>query len=273
MLKTQIIDPATGRSAVLDADGRLDVGGRVGAFDMDVPRELGPGWSGTRKFGFNPSVPAAGEVIWDQGVTPYPGFFTTPQPTEVISTDAQDAPGGTGASEVFITGLDNQWRPRTVRVEMNGLTAVPVDLTWLRGYRMIAGAVGANGTNVGDIIWRVAPAGTEFAQITADRGQTLMAIFTVEGGIKRAFLASWTVGISRNQATTGEAELVTRNIGEASRIRDVKSINTQGATQVTTELSPWIELTGKTDILVTISDAGATIAANAGFTVYIEREA
>lgn len=274
MLKSAIIDPRTNKAAVLDDDGRLEVGGRIGSVSVDVPRELGPGWEGVRKFGFNPDTPSGGEVVWDQGVTPYPGFFTAPQDTEIVSASAQDAPGGTGVAQVELTGLNGQWVKTVVPIELNGLTPVPVPGEWLRGYRGFGlGPVGSNLTNVGDIVWRVAGGGTAFAQITASRGQTLMAVYTVEAGVKRAFIASWVCGVSRNQATTAEVELVTRVVGEAQRVRDVVSINTQGSTQVQKPLSPWIEVGAKTDIFVNVSQAGTSnLGINAGFTVYIEKE-
>ena len=129
------------------------------------------------KFGANFDIDTGSdpESIWTGGGL-YPwDAFDTAGVLVVTSSSAQDDDGGTGATEVFVEGLDANYNLITETFAMNGTANVTGNVIFKRVFRAFVTS-GGNG-NVGTITFT--RGGTNVMQIDAGRGQTLMAIYTI----------------------------------------------------------------------------------------------
>jgi len=148
-------------------------------------------YSKVSKFGRNPGVKSADyETIWD-GSNKYP-WPTAAETLDVVSDDANDDDGSTGARTVEIEGLDSNWDVQTETVTMDGTTAVTTTNSFLRVYRARVVTAGSSGTNEGTITFTNTTSSNVLAQISVDNsgfGQTLMACYTIPAG-KTGYLIS-----------------------------------------------------------------------------------
>lgn len=75
-------------------------------------------------------------------------FQTTPQTIRIVSSDANDTAGGSGARRVFIRGLDANFESQNEFVDLNGLTPVTTVNTYIRHFQTIVVEAGsASGTS------------------------------------------------------------------------------------------------------------------------------
>jgi len=155
----------------------------------DIAQGKVPGHSLLHKFGHG-TVGSTVIPITTSGTYQTP---TTAQALEVVSDSVQDAPGGTGAHNITVIGLDSNWDEVVQDVELNGTTPVPLSTPLLRQYRSYVTVSGsyANqgvGSAVGNItvrdqttglvIWSALPntpwplSQSEIAVTTIPRGYT-----------------------------------------------------------------------------------------------------
>jgi hypothetical protein len=145
------------------------------------------------KFGYNTAVGSTYEPITDLGTNVLP---TSAGVVSVVSADANDDDGDTGARTVEIQGLDANYVEQTETVTMNGTVAVSTTASFIRVFRMRVLSAGTSETNEGNITASIG--GSEVARITAEQGQTLMAVYTVPAG-KKAYLIKFQGSLSKNQ--------------------------------------------------------------------------
>lgn len=160
------------------------------------------------KFGYQADVPN-GDIatVWDStGLYDYLDTATT---VTVTSDNPNDNPTGSGARQVEIQGLDQDYN----------LVLEPVDLgatsttTFIRVFRVRVCVSGSSNPNEGVI--SVTGGGKTLAQIgklanNADgHGQTNMCVYTVPAG-KTAYLTQWTVSSGKQNADT-VAKLMSRD--------------------------------------------------------------
>ncbi len=183
-----------------------------------------------RKFGENPNIAIAGTPadVWDAG-----GVYTFPlaaAATTIVSDDTNDDDGGTGANTVTVIGQIAGNVETEETVTMNGTDAVTLTNSFLRVYRAFVATVGSNNTNVGNI--QVKHGATVLAQISADEGQTLMAVYTIPD-IANAFdqgtLKNWWCQASAQTTTVAVVALQIRKPGEAWLAKDKASVAQGGS--------------------------------------------
>lgn len=199
------------------------------------------------KFGFNESVSSTFEPITDLGTNHLP---TTATVVSLVSDDAADTDGGTGARSVEVQGLDENFNQVIEVVTMNGTTAVTTTNTYIRIFRMRINEAGSGEVNDGDITASIG--GTNVAQIKAGLGQTLMAVYTVPSR-KKAYLVKFQGSLSKNQ----EAQFKLR-----SKLGDGNAWNIKGlwgtfGNTITYDYPVPLEFPQKTDIQI-MGKAGAT---------------
>lgn len=154
------------------------------------------------KYGFNGDVDTGSvpEEIWSAG-----GVYTFPTSASTLSiasSSAQDAVGGTGASQIYISGLASDYSDQGEFITLTGTTPVVTTLSYLRCNRsFITGAVGSNGTNVGTITITHTGGASVIAEIPANGGQTKQLIYTVPLGYT-GFVKSGSFRVIDNQAGT-----------------------------------------------------------------------
>lgn len=139
------------------------------------------------------------EDVWQVGgAYPWP---TTAQVVSVVSTNANDDVGGTGAREIAIQGLDENWEHITEYVDVTGLTPVVTETKFIRVSRIICHTAGSLQTNAGVVT--ASHGATTLADMQPGEGTSLMALYTVPANHFGEIL-SWNVGVEGKTA----AELI-----------------------------------------------------------------
>ena len=142
---------------------------------MGVAANHYDGLSHVHKFG---AVPAMSQnntgTIWDVNDTTYPwSAFSSATTLTVDRASASDAD-----KEVLIQGLDGAYNEISETVTLTSATGNATTKSFIRVYR--AYITNGSATNVGNVTVKAST--TVVAQITATKGQTLMAIYTVPSG-------------------------------------------------------------------------------------------
>jgi hypothetical protein len=154
-------------------------------FALEVSKGKIPGHGVTHKFG-STSNADSGVVtdIWDRANVPQnQAVWIAPTEARIhnlVSTSVNDAAGGSGGLNVFITGLtDWDLPPDGELVALNGTTPAPTTKSWVIVHRMLVLNSGGTFMNEGTITCTAAVDGTVTAQIEPGNGQTQMAILGI----------------------------------------------------------------------------------------------
>lgn len=136
--------------------------------------------SSVHKFGAVPSMSVnTTGTIWDVDDTIYPwSTFATAGTLSIPAVNAAD-----NGHTVTIVGLDENWEDTSEEVTVSSSGATTTTTSFKRVFRAFCTAGGA--TNTGNI--NIQKDGTTIARITAGKGQTLMALYTVPAG-KTAYM-------------------------------------------------------------------------------------
>jgi hypothetical protein len=233
-----------------------------------------PGDTFVEKFGRNQRV-ASGtpEDIWDGG-----GIYDFPDVASILdiqSDSVEDNPSGTGATDIGIQGLDENYELQTEIVELNGTTTVNTTKKFLRVFRSAVRNAGSSGTNVGNITLDSQEEALTMAQITALTGQTNMALYTIPRGYV-GFLKKWYVALLRSSGTAAVAidvDIFRRNTDLANAWKSTQPIGIQnnghGAWQY--EFPAPIKLPAKSDLVVNGIPTGLADV-SAGFTLFLMKQ-
>ena len=202
------------------------------------------------KFGYNTSVGTNFETVTDLGGDQY--YPTSAGVVSIVSSDANDDDGDTGARTLEVQGLDGNYEEISETVTLNGTSAVTTTASFLRVFRGRVLTAGSSGTNEGVITMSIG--GNNVARISADNGgQTLMAVYTIPAG-KKGYLLKFQGSLSKNQ----EAQFMIRTkTGTTDASWQVKGMFGTFANTVGYEYPVPLELTEKTDIEIR-AKAGAT---------------
>ncbi len=163
--------------------------------------------------GINPSVQTASlpEDIWENGNQyPWPAAFG---PASIVSSNANDTAGGTGARAILVNGLNDQGIPVSETIALNGTSLVPLVNAYFRINSMQVVDAGSNEINFGNI--DLAIFGTTVARIFGNAGRTQMAVFTTPAnGPTLRCKAIWT-STYNDAATNLRMTLLTRKQNQA----------------------------------------------------------
>jgi hypothetical protein len=214
------------------------------------------GVSYIEKFGRSSDIPNGDTVtLWD-GNTIY-DYVDTATTVTVTSNKSDDAPGGDGAHNVEIQGLDTDYNVVLEDVNLGATSTTE----FLRVFRVRVKHSGSHGTNWGDIT--VAGGGKTLAIIDGGPnngpgvGQTFMCVYTVPAG-KTAYLTQWSVSSGKQNADT-LAKFMSRPFDNGSwNTKDIVEIQ---ANNYIKDYKVPLKFTEKTDIEVrAFSDTGSTAA-------------
>lgn len=146
------------------------------------------------KFGYNTAVGTTFEVVSDLGTNYLP---TVAGVVSIVSDDANDDDGDTGARTIEIEGLDANYNSLLETVTLNGTSAVTTTASFLRVFRMRVLTAGSSQSNEG--ILTASIGGNNVGRISSDDGgQTLMAVYTIPAGYK-GYLIKFQGSLSKNQ--------------------------------------------------------------------------
>ena len=140
------------------------------------------------KFGHNPDVDTAAqeEVNHFGNLTRLTAASTF---TIVSDAAADDMTTGSGAWEVVITYLDENYEQLSITYDMDGITPVVTTETGLRIQSAYCGRCGSGGENAGNITITATTGGSTQAYIRATDGQTDQSAYTVPAGYNAYFIA------------------------------------------------------------------------------------
>ena len=168
---------------------------------LDRSRGFVGGQAGVGKFGINPNVSASStEDIIFQGTINWLQAATTVRIKS--GGNSNDDTSGTGAQEVTIEGLDENWDEVSETIATNGTSASSATTaTFIRVNRAYIGNVGTyTGANTGDIVIENSAGGTDLVTIEAGIGQTQSSAYTVPAG-KTGYLTRLRVGSTSAKAS------------------------------------------------------------------------
>lgn len=170
--------------SIIDPDSFEDVFLNTVDFFYNIAKGNVENTTSVFKFGTNPSLGTAEEVIWDGGGNYI--FLNAAERLNISSASVLDTNGSSGAWNLLVFGLDNNFDQIQELVYLNGTTAVQTTQEFRRTYRAIvlnSGSPTAIGdSNLGDVEIVSADTATLQAKILQNNGQTLMAVYTIPRG-------------------------------------------------------------------------------------------
>lgn len=169
-----------------------------------------------------------------------------------------------GAAVVELQGLDGSYNLLFEYIVLNGQANVTTIASFLRVFRMRVLLAGASGWNEGAVTGSNNADTNVLAQITAQRNQTLMALWTVPAG-KTAFLTHFYAYTSSSKAT--EVILCVRELGGTFQVKKLITIFEGGQTIPYDFPRP---IAQKSDICILASAGGGGGEVSAGFDLWYE---
>jgi hypothetical protein len=236
--------------------------GRVGE-GIHIARGAVSQTSHVNKFGYNTAVGGSFEIVSDLGTNYLP---TSAGVVSVVSSDANDDDGDTGARTLEIEGLDANYDEIKETITLNGTGAVTTTASFYRVFRMRVLTAGSSETNEGNITASIG--GNNVAQVHSNNGgQSLMAVYTIPAGHK-GYLIKFQGSISKNQEAT--YQLRVKN-GTANAAWQMKGQWGTFAQPVTFDYIVPLEIPEKTDIQIQ-AKAGATSEVGAIFDLILVKD-
>ena len=220
---------------------------------LNIARGLVRGAYSVNKFGYNSSVPSnAFQTVWD-GSNLYT-YISTAGTATVTSSDTSSDNGGT----VKVFGLDANYNLVDETLTIGGSAG---SVNFYRVFRAEMLTANTSPGNVGTIT--VTVDSTSAAIISPDRGQTLMAIYTIPANHK-GYLKQLDVGSQKD--AEHEISLVIKNgTGNVWQTKEFLSI--RGGFNAKNFLLP-LEIDEKHDIEVR-AKSSSTSAVSAGFEMVV----
>lgn len=216
------------------------------------------------KFGFNAAISTDEETVWDGGGI-Y-SYISTAGSVSVVSSDAADDINGTGAQKITIQGLDENWLPKSIEVDMDGTSSNTVASTFIRVFRALVSQAGSGEVNAGDITLSIG--GTTVAKISADMGQSLMAVYTVPAGFT-GYITQWSFSSGASSSNKYlDGRLIVR---KSAGIINTKARSTVQNTAFVQDLPKATVVSEKDDIEVRAVTSSGTDAVSGTFTVLLKR--
>ena len=203
------------------------------------------------KFGFNSSVGASYETIWDGGdIYAYP--------SSAVAMTATSAGGATDEGVIItIIGLDASYAEQSETVTLNASGTATTENTFIRVFR----AYVSNGQDLTGVC-NITNGGVTYAQIGVEFQQTMMAVYTIPAG-KTGYLMSGNISSQKDKDIT--AKLMMREFGGVMRTRGL--VLTPGQPFQRQWVIP-LPIPAKTDIEIR-AKAGATGPVAAGFEIIL----
>jgi len=182
---TAITDTTVLKTDTIAADESTKVVRLASDYDLDVSLGMITGYAAARKFGANGGVGTTEEVIWsNSGV--YAGFLSTAIAVRIqAGGNVNDDAAGTGAREVTVSGLDENFAEATETIATAGASASSATTTtFIRVNRLYVSACGTysasglDGSNIGAITVETTTP-TTVAEIPVQDGQSTIGVYTV----------------------------------------------------------------------------------------------
>ena len=165
-----------------------------------IAKGIVPGHRLLNKFGENPAINTTLIDLWDH--TADLTYLPAAEIMEIKSAQAADTSAGTGAQQIVIIGLDNNYVEITETIIMNGVTIVESTLSYIRIVRAYVTAAGSGGAAAGIISIEAKTANTIQAIISPEHNQTMMTHYTIPANHTGVFV-NFTVGTGTGKEVHG----------------------------------------------------------------------
>ena len=218
------------------------------SYGLELSKGNIPNHIGINKYGSNTDIDTTTdpETIWSAGGL-Y-AFLSSAGTVAVVSSDANDDDGDTGARTISIEGLDANYDQITETVTLNGTGSVntTTHTDWLRVNRAYVVSAGSSEKNEGIITMSVG--GTTVATIPAEKGQTQMAIYTVPNGYN-AYITNLFGAIVKGTgaATNADVQFYSRK-NNVIRLQQEISLDSAGTSEFNKTYAIPLAFEEKTDI-------------------------
>ena len=217
------------------------------------------------KFGFNSAITTDEETVWDVG-----GIYSYPSSAgiaTIVSTSTADDLVGTGAQKIKIEGLDANYQVQIVEVEMDGTTNVVTTETFIRVYRVFVSQAGSGKVNAGNIT--ISVGGAVIAQISANQGQSLMAVYTIPSGFT-GYITQWSFSSGSSASNKYlDGRLIIQRFSGVIQTKARSTIHNNSFTQ---DLSVATVANQKDDIEIRAVTSSGTDAVSGTFSVLLKRD-
>lgn len=167
-----------------------------------------------------------------------------------------------GMSVLHIQGLDENMSEAEEFIVMDGLASVVTSRTYWRIHRMHSdGASSRSTTNVGEITATAQTDATVTAQVSAGKGQTLMAIYTVPAG-KTAYMTKFYASLNK-AGSAGTANVSLRQTkfaevdGTGTIVEHYLGLGTAGSSIIEHKYTPYKRFEERTDIMMRAEEVSA----------------
>lgn len=205
-----------------DADATLT---RSLPAELDIMQDKLGGFSSVNKLGKNSNVPSGSVVqfVTEIGGT-YTGFpISTAETIALSSSDANDTALGSGAREVIIQGLDENWELISEAVALNGTTPVNTVNTYRRAHTMRVSDSGnkttASTINAGTITaTHSTTTSNVFLNILPGVGSSNFAVYTIPAGMT-GYLFQYQPQLRKGVSGSIDGAFWVRVLGGAPRYR------------------------------------------------------
>lgn len=218
------------------------------------------GISHIHKFGAVPAMSQSQSgTIWDVNDTNYPwASFASASTVTVDRASTSDAD-----KQVFIQGLDADYNVVSDTVTLTNATGNASTVAFIRVFR--AFMTNGSATNVGNVDIKVSS--TIVARITAGKGQTLMAVYTIPAGYTGYLLK----GVATCQSNAdGTGDMYIRYFGQAA-FRVGHSFEVSGGGEYTYDFRVPLQIPQKSDIDIRASVRTNNARLTAAFDIVLVR--
>lgn len=216
------------------------------------------GYSIVTKSGYNPDIDKTlarlPEDIWG-GNGVYSGFPDGAAETiEIFSSDDDDSASGSGARQVFISGLNDDWERTVETVILDGTSSVTTVNAYRRlSFMAVTDAASTMTTNAGEITARHSTTtGNVFLKMLRGRNQSNCAGYTVAAG-HDAYIVNINGSVQSSRRSNVTGAFWQRNFGDVFRLRRPFVIATDNRLQE--QIYGGIKLREKTDLIPRITEA------------------
>jgi hypothetical protein len=177
--------------------------------------------------------------------------------------------GSTGASILYLQGLNANFLMETEFLVLNGTTAVSTAKAYVRQFR--ARVFGPNTSGAVGTISSVAQTDlTTSLQVVNGNNQTLMAIYTIPVNF-HGYLTSFWGTLSKKQAGYSTVRLRVGRLSNISYIQHSRALGTSGSSGFKFIFDVPLAITGGADVFVEADSSANDMGVSAGFDIKLAR--
>lgn len=248
------------------AQDKFTIAARILDTETQVAHGILDGFAIVNKYGVDRDIDTSTtpEDVWG-GSGIYTGFPDQVETIQAFSTSADDNFTGTGARILRLIGLDTNWNPASVDINLNGTAPVNSATQFRRVHTGFIIAAGSGGVNAGEITVRhTTTTANVFLVMVIGRNQTNNAGYTIPAGFTgymRRLMIEPRISTSSGTGSI-EGAIWTRTFGQVFRARRPFFLSSN--TEYADAIYGGLVFTEKTDLTIrifSVSDNNSIVSA------------